>query len=360
MCLAAEDAAAVQPPNSNVQQPSMLGRHITFRTDSGSGDLSAGVLRERSTVQSDLHDVEADKQLKGSVQTLTDMAKDESHTQHEMLCHTVRQMPNGAVRRLLYCSVDVHSVTADVEPSLVQSISTIRAVLDASLEKAVHGRNAGCLAERQRNAIKNVRLGKLSAVRLLHLIDMDDTGTAEEPLKSVAKLPATDRASTLGAALMQLQQAWILSAPKHSGEIMQFVTALTQKIMESEKAGMAWTDISIFYARLMCRVCQKSDGFAGRVAVAAEAPDRQWVKDTAFEWVSEFQSKLTVARCTKACSDMFEPTSVPGQVGTIGGPGGQQGKGVIKEKKVKKRSQRRCRNCASVEAGFVAWSRGSP
>ena len=356
MCLAAEDAAAVQPPNSNVQQPSMLGRHITFRTDSGSGDLSAGVLRERSTVQSDLHDVEADKQLKGSVQTLTDMAKDESHTQHEMLCHTVRQMPNGAVRRLLYCSVDVHSVTADVEPSLVQSISTIRAVLDASLEKAVHGRNAGCLAERQRKA----RLGKLSAVRLLHLIDMDDTGTAEEPLKSVAKLPATDRASTLGAALMQLQQAWILSAPKHSGEIMQFVTALTQKIMESEKAGMAWTDISIFYARLMCRVCQKSDGFAGRVAVAAEAPDRQWVKDTAFEWVSEFQSKLTVARCTKACSDMFEPTSVPGQVGTIGGPGGQQGKGVIKEKKVKKRSQRRCRNCASVEAGFVAWSRGSP
>jgi hypothetical protein len=63
------------------------------------------------------------------------------------------------------------------------------------------------------------------------------------------------------AALMQLQQAWIFSAPKHSGEIMQFVTALTQKIIEGEKAGMAWTDISIFYARLMRRVCQKSDGF---------------------------------------------------------------------------------------------------
>jgi hypothetical protein len=130
-------------------------------------------------------------------------------------------MPDGAVRRLLYCSVDVHSVTADVDPSLVQSISTIRAVLDASLEKAVHGRNAGCLSERQRKALKNVRLGKLSAVRLLHLIDMDDTGTTEDPLKYVAKLPSTDRASTLGVALMQLQQAWIYSAPKHSGEVIR-------------------------------------------------------------------------------------------------------------------------------------------
>ena len=62
VCLAAEDAAVVQPPDGNVQQSSTLGRHITFRTDSGSGDLSSEVLRERSTVQSDLHDVEADKQ----------------------------------------------------------------------------------------------------------------------------------------------------------------------------------------------------------------------------------------------------------------------------------------------------------
>ena len=135
----------------------------------------------------------------------------------------------------------------------------------------------------------------------------------------------------------------ILSAKAHSGEIMQFVTALTQKIIEGEKAGMAWTDLSIFYARLMRRVCQKSDGFAGRVAVATEAPDRLWVKDTAFEWVSEFQSKFTVARCTKACADMFEPMSVPNQSGTIGGQQdvGQDGKPVIKIKKTKKRKPKK-------------------
>ena len=338
MCLAAQDTSAAWSIDKT-PQPSLLGRHITFRTDAGGGDLSSEVLRERSTVQSDLHDVEADKQLRGAVQNLTNMAKDESHAQHDLLCQSVKQMPDGAVRRLLYCSVDVHSVTADVDPSLVQSISTIRAVLDASLEKAVHGRNAGCLSERQRKALKNVRLGKLSAVRLLHLIDMDDAGTTEEPLKSVAKLPSTDRASTLAAALMQLQQAWIFSTPKHSGEVMQFVTALTSKIMEAEKAGMAWADISVFYARLMRRVCQKSDGFAGRVAVASEAPDRQWVKDTAFEWVSEFHSKLTVARCTKACSGLFEPAAVPGQAGKIGGTGDLRD--VIKVKKTKKRKQKK-------------------
>ena len=338
-CLAAEDEAAGQQSNGSVQQPSTLGRHITFRTDSGGGDLSSEVLRERSTVQSDLHDVEADKQLRGSVQTLTAMAKEDSHAQHALLCDDVRQMPDGAIRRLLYCSVDVHSVTADVEPSLVQNISTIRAVLDASLERAVHGRNTGCLAERQRKVLKSIRLGKLSAVRLLHLIDQDDAGTTEDPLKGVAKLPASDRASTLGEVLMQLQQAWIYSAPKHSGEIMQFVTALTHKIVEGEKAGMAWSDLSIFYARLMRRVCQKSDGFAGRVAVATEAPDRQWVKDTAFEWVSEFQSKFTVARCTKACAGMFEPVSVPNQSRKVGGEQDEKpdGKGGPKQQKKQKK-----------------------
>jgi hypothetical protein len=110
-----------------------------------------------------------------------------------------------------------------------------------------------------------------------------------------------------------------------------------------EKAGMAWSDLSIFYARLMRRVCQKSDGFAGRVAVATEAPDRLWVKDTAFEWVSAFQSKFTFARCTKACADMFEPMSVPNQPHTVGGlqDGGQDGKGVLKLKKVKKRKPKK-------------------
>jgi hypothetical protein len=212
-------------------------------------------------------------------------------------------------------------------------------VLDASLERAVHGRNTGCLAERQRKALKSIRLGKLSAVRLLHLIDQDDAGTTEDPLKGVAKLPASDRASTLGEVLMQLQQAWIYSAPKHSGEIMQFVTALTHKIVEGEKAGMAWSDLSIFYARLMRRVCQKSDGFAGRVAVATEAPDRQWVKDTAFEWVSEFQSKFTVARCTKACAGMFEPVSVPNQSRKVGGEQDEKpdGKGGPKQQKKQKK-----------------------
>ena len=80
MCLAAQDSCAAWTVD-RTPQPSLLGRHITFRTDSGGGDLSSEVLRERSTVQSDLHDVEADKQMKGSVQTLTDMAKDESHAQ---------------------------------------------------------------------------------------------------------------------------------------------------------------------------------------------------------------------------------------------------------------------------------------
>ena len=46
MCLAAQDTSAAWSIDKT-PQPSLLVRHITFRTDAGGGDLSSEVLRER-------------------------------------------------------------------------------------------------------------------------------------------------------------------------------------------------------------------------------------------------------------------------------------------------------------------------
>ena len=106
--------------------------------DNGGETFTTDEKSERANVQADLVEVADDEQLTDAVVKLAGMASTDSKTDKEAMCVKVRDLDDGAIRRLLFNAIDVFAVSVDVDPSLVRAFSAVRGVLDASLEKAVH------------------------------------------------------------------------------------------------------------------------------------------------------------------------------------------------------------------------------
>ena len=68
----------------------------------------------------------------------------------------------------------------------MSSLLNARAGLDRRIETAVWGLNVVSLPRRLA-AIRHVRAGNFLKVKLLHLIDRDDSGTTAFPLKSFGR-----------------------------------------------------------------------------------------------------------------------------------------------------------------------------
>ena len=306
-------------------------RHLSIRMDNGGETFTTDEKRERANVQADLVEVADDEQLTDAVVKLAGMASTDSKTDKEAMCVKVRDLDDGAIRRLLFNAIDVFAVSVDVDPSLVRAFSAVRGVLDASLEKAVHGVDASSITDRERKALQCIRLGKLTKLRWLHLINKDDVGTTDNPFKSFAKLSKAECNSVLMRVVQRLQQAWIFSAPKHAGNILQLMGDLTSSINDGIEADMDWVHISTFVSKVMRRVCRQTEGFAGRSVAATEPPDRAWTKDTRFEWVTVFNNALTLARCNQLQmkKELFShsPKLVGGKVKDEEGKGKRKGKG---------------------------------
>jgi hypothetical protein len=133
--------------------------------------------------------------------------------------------------------------------------------------------------------------------------------------------------------VQRLQQAWIFSAPKHAGNILQLMGDLTSSINDGIEADMDWIHISTFVSKVMRRVCRQTEGFADRSVAATEPPDRAWTKDTKCEWVTVYNNALTLARCNQlqVKKELFAPS--PKLVGEqVKGEGQGKGKGKGKGK----------------------------
>jgi hypothetical protein len=92
--------------------------------------------------------------------------------------------------------------------------------------------------------------------------------------------------------LQLLQAAWIFAEPNYSGQIVQFMTALQQQLLEGIKGGVKWAALSTFYAKVFRRVDQNG---------ATEAPNLRWANDPTLQWVVDFnQAKASAAALSEA------------------------------------------------------------
>ena len=239
--------------------------------------------RERTALREDAVLLIGDPAARGR---LTAMAKTMA-LDPPLLWKSATEEASEPLRRLLFSGDEVRQALAgQVAPDLESDLSCVRGALDRRLEKAVLFSEADTISSRASAALRWVRLGRLGKVRLLHLLDLDDTSTDDDPLLGL-KSAAGNGLATLGRAFSRLGLAWSMAWPPHSSMAISFLSRLLEKITElRQEMAVPWTVISTYYRSLF----KKVDSGARRFAIREEhqqfrtAPSLDWV-DGQFEYV---------------------------------------------------------------------------
>ena len=218
---------------------------------SDSATISEVERRERTQVQSDAVALEDEPASMSRLQAMVRSA--EAGDGGAALNKVVAAEPEGTLSRLLYSGADISSVTVDAEPSTVHAIATVRGVLNAALERAVCGSNAAQPSDRLIRALGAIRLRRLTRVRLCHLLDLDDRGTAISPLAEFAHMSSSDAITNFTMALQRMQTAWVFAAPSHAAQAMMFVSALQRECLKALTAGSTWEEIGNYYGAVIRR-----------------------------------------------------------------------------------------------------------
>ena len=288
----ADGSTGVMSAGANTDQPRRLSV-VVHSSAADSATISEVERRERTQVQSDASSLQDDAASMTRLQLMVRSA--EAGDGGASLNKVVASEPEGTLSRLLYSGADISSVTVDAEPSTVHAISMVRGVLNSALERAVCGSNATQPSDRLIRSLGAIRLRRLGRVRLCHLLDMDDRGTAVAPLAEFAHMTTSDAITNFTMAFQRMQTAWVFAAPSHAAQAMTFVAALQRECLKALTAGTSWAEVGEYYAAVIRRADRKADGFAGSPGMP-EAPDPRWACDQAHEWVCLLRNRAEAAR----------------------------------------------------------------
>ena len=288
----ADGSTGVMSASANTDQPRRLSV-VVHSSAADSATISEVERRERTQVQSDASSLQDDAASMTRLQLMVRSA--EAGDGGASLSKVVASEPEGTLSRLLYSGADISSVTVDAEPSTVHAISMVRGVLNSALERAVCGSNATQPSDRLIRSLGAIRLRRLGRVRLCHLLDMDDRGTAVAPLAEFAHMTTSDAITNFTMAFQRMQTAWVFAAPSHAAQAMTFVAALQRECLKALTAGTSWAEVGEYYAAVIRRADRKADGFAGSPGMP-EAPDPRWACDQAHEWVCLLRNRAEAAR----------------------------------------------------------------
>ena len=134
-----------------------------------------------------------------------------------------------------------------VDQEIIKTFTAVRRALDARLVSALsNGKDVALIPTRVMTAVSNVRRGRLSSVKLGHLLDLDDVGTPSDPLKSFAagSLSTAD----LYRALNKLQNALCKCQPTQFAAILSYFSEMQTAIEGYKKRGATLKDLSPWLA----------------------------------------------------------------------------------------------------------------
>ena len=214
---------------------------------------------------------------------------------------------------------------AGSDASLVSSLAKVRNALDLRIARAISPKDE-VAPDRMLKALRNVRVGNFVALRLLHLLDRPDSGTADEPLKSVAAAGRTEAALRIAEAFEVLKDAVLIASPETVSTAMPFFTALRKKLIAAVRDGAPWDALNKYYRSIAKKISAPSRRFfagegGGHVGASF---DPEWVEaySTAKE---ELERAITKALALAAVQQA-------GEKGRGGGGGGGNGGGEGKGK----------------------------
>ena len=111
--------------------------------------------------------------------------------------------------------------------------------MDRRLEEAILGPD---ITPKQRvtAAFRAARTGNLRRLRWFHLVDHDDDGSADKPLKAIEKMTLEQAKTEVCLVLSRFQSLMIASHLDLSGEALWFFPKFQEKLLEYINYKVDW------------------------------------------------------------------------------------------------------------------------
>ena len=201
------------------------------------------------------------------------------------------------------------------------SIARVRNALDLRVARAISPQDE-VAPDRLLKALRNVRVGNFVAVRLLHLVDKPDAGTADEPLKSFAAAGRVAAELLISDSFDVLKDAVLIASPEAVGSAMPFFKAFRKKLLAAINDGAPWDAINKYYRGVAKKISAPSRRFftgdgSGHVGASF---DPAWVEAYS-QAKEELERSITKAVAKEAAREG------KGDGGPIGGGKIKGGKG---------------------------------
>ena len=228
--IANANATAIANANPlNLSTPFGAGTSQLLVLKDADAKQSAQESRELTQLRLDAQTIAGDA---GMTLQLNAMIALKNNMQIDLLTSAIQALKEPVLIRLVQYDGNLRAALQGQFPGLVSECESLRDVLEAKLIQAVLGTSMTFVADRVERAFRHARLGRLSKCRLFHLIDEEDNGTVELPLKQLASVKEVEgKVSLVCIALSRLTAVLQISFPSQQATVTTFIPKLQGKLV---------------------------------------------------------------------------------------------------------------------------------
>jgi hypothetical protein len=131
-------------------------------------------------------------------------------------------------------------------------VSRVRNALDERLERSILKTEVA--SKLQATAFRHARTFDFEKMRLLHLLNEHDLGTASDPLKAFGAWPWATASHKLGSCIDHLNKLMLFSCPQRAASAQTFFTELKDAVVDGLERGVSIAEASEFYRATLAKV----------------------------------------------------------------------------------------------------------
>ena len=304
--MAAAMSAAMPSVSSN---PHALPYNVNVTVDSDQ-NKKASEVEQRQLSQLRL-DAEYIISSPDALKVITDLIHLRVLDDDSFFASKIAEVKDEHILRLVHSDLDITKALAGGYEAVAQHVHALRSVLERRLETAVLGRRSSSVSRSDRlvRAFRNIRRGNLSKLRILHVLDLDDSGTNEVPLKAFHSMSRSEAAAKIGTCLNRVTTALCICFPSKNGNIMFFISAFIERMQKIIQDGVAWPAINKYFKAIFGLATRPASRHALGQGVWS-APDFQesWLHEA-----SDFHDDLMEARMEAKVDKSSGDKSSPGK-----------------------------------------------
>jgi hypothetical protein len=265
------------PSSSSAAAPAGLVTHQVIQPDRDGTEMEraertglaqkAAVVMGSSVLQSKLLELAQTAATQGGEDELFDKV-------------TADEMRSTELYPLLNTGEDItKAIAGHLSPPMLMQVIAVRGTLARRIEKGYVYCEAGVTPpQRVRSALHQIRIGRMSKLKMLHLLDKDDAATIEDPLKQLAILDATQSDAIYAQAINALTHAWQLCTPADAAAVMRFCGRLGSFTASQRQLGATWESLSKFHSAVFKKVDEEAVKYAlAESRISRASPRIEWI-----------------------------------------------------------------------------------